>query len=541
MQFKVIGKSLILTDFSHKITRGENLYDKVEIILPRYHDDIDNSLLSHRLTVVSENSSKAAAIILLVQNCTEKSIILTGKLNEIISNITGNAVFILTCINEDEVVGKFSSIPFMINDDPSFASLPDVNIAEQILNRTQLEAEKAIKASQTPAPAEIYPATSERLGGVKVDGKTIIASADGTISVLENEALKNEIKNTNALSVQIAHPNNFLIYDDIGKPSVMVAIPKFYLDEVIDGASHTVHPAFIVNGVEQNVIYISKYQNIVENGRAYSLPMKSPQTYVSFDQAYNYCKSKGTGWHLMTNAEWAAIALWCRKNGSMPRGNNNRGKDISETNLPPKAIVSARDNQERPNKILTGSGCKSWFHDNSFAGIADLNGNSWEWNSGLRLVDGEIQILADNNAADQNNPVSADSILWKAIMPDGSLVSPGAPGTLKYDWKSNKCTVSTSIENKSTTGRSNSFESLTADSGVNIPEILKCPALFPADSSGYEGDYFYMVNSGEYIPIRGGDWVSGTRAGLFSLSIDYKRAATGSSTGFRCAYYDSNT
>lgn len=78
----------------------------------------------------------------------------------------------------------------------------------------------------------------------------------------------------------------------------MVAIPKFYLDEVNDGASHTVHPAFIINGVEQDLIYISKYQNIVENGRAYSLPMKNPQTGMNFDQAYDYCKAKGA---------WAAL------------------------------------------------------------------------------------------------------------------------------------------------------------------------------------------------------------------------------------------
>lgn len=170
-------------------------------------------------------------------------------------------------------------------------------------------------------------ATTDVLGGVKVDGKTITASGDDIISA-------KEVQN---LAVQISHPNNYIIYD-VSKPSVMVAIPKFYLDDVIDGASHTVHPAFIINGVEQDTIYISKYQNVVENGRAYSLQMKDHTVNINFDHAWNYCKNKGAGRHLMTNAEWAAIALWCRKNGTMPKGNNNYGRDIYETNLPQKAI-----------------------------------------------------------------------------------------------------------------------------------------------------------------------------------------------------------
>ena len=32
----------------------------------------------------------------------------------------------------------------------------------------------------------------------------------------------------------------------------------------------------------------------------------------------------------MTNAEWAAIALWCWANGTMPTGNNNWGREISD-------------------------------------------------------------------------------------------------------------------------------------------------------------------------------------------------------------------
>ena len=120
---------------------------------------------------------------------------------------------------------------------------------------------------------------------------------------------------------------NTVLFDDLGNPSIMVRIPKFNISDVITGGSNSVHPAFIVNGVEYDEIYISKYQNVVVNDRAYSLPMQDPKAYITFDQAKTACEKKGKGWHLMTNAEWAAIALWCKKNGYFPRGNNNYGKD----------------------------------------------------------------------------------------------------------------------------------------------------------------------------------------------------------------------
>ena len=93
----------------------------------------------------------------------------------------------------------------------------------------------------------------------------------------------------------------------------MVRIPKFNISDVIDGGSNSVHPAFIVNGVEVDEIFISKYQNIVVNDRAYSLPMQDPRAYITFDQAKQHVKTKGTGWHLMTNAEWLRLPYGARK------------------------------------------------------------------------------------------------------------------------------------------------------------------------------------------------------------------------------------
>lgn len=559
MKFKVVGKSLILTDYSHKITEGENYFDTVEIAIPRYHDECDLSTLSFRFSEISENGETAAVQVLRHEKCDEKYIYLKGTITSDFSAITGKVIFILTGINGENVVAKFQSDTFTVSDDISLVSLPNETTAEQLFNQAQLEVEKAIsaaeraeKASQTPAPAEIYPASETNLGGVKVDGKTITASEDGTISALDSENLKNEItniklsqKSISGLAVQISHPNNFLIYDDLGKPSVMVAIPKFYLDEVIDGASHTAHPAFIINGIEQDAIYISKYQNIVENDKAYSLPMKAPIVSVNFDQAWNYCKNKGAGWHLMTNAEWAAIALWCKKNGTMPKGNNYYGKDISEIDFPQKAIPAMSESDGTIVHTFTGSGPESWYHDGTFAGISDLNGNVWEWSSGLRLVYGEIQILANNDAADWNNSVSPESTAWKAIMPDGSLVNPGTAGTLKWDYtaaassETDKIHLTTQLVNQQINSQifgSKAFKELSSKEGVNVPEILKALALFPANATGYNEEKVWIKNRGEQMAVRGGHWSRMNDCGIFAMHISDSRSYIYSGLGFRSAY-----
>ena len=106
-----------------------------------------------------------------------------------------------------------------------------------------------------------------------------------------------------ALALKAVCPTNDILYDDKGLPSIMVRIPKFKISDVITGGADSVHPAFIVNGVEVEEIYISKYQNVVNNSRAYSLPCEDPKANINLDQAINYCAAKGEGWHLMTRAE----------------------------------------------------------------------------------------------------------------------------------------------------------------------------------------------------------------------------------------------
>ena len=360
------------------------------------------------------------------------------------------------------------------------------------------------------------------------------------------------------LALKSVCPNNTIEVDDTDLPSVLVYIPAFKNSDVLTGGNDSTHPAFIVNGVQIPGFYYSKYQNVVHAvtntegynvTAAYSLPGEDPAVNIDFDTSRARCEAKGHGWHLSTNAEWAAIALWCKKNGFMPYGNNNYGKDTRESNY--KAIPMSTDSN-RTGRVATGTGPLTWSHDKTLGGIWDLNGNVWEWQAGIRFVWGELQILANNDAADPDNPQNETSVCWKAInAADGSLVTPECTvsgsaklsgNTVKLDYVSGKWTYSTTISSLADQSRSCLFASVTCTAAIGAATkvLLRSLALLPDEGTteaSYEGDYYWLNNGvAERCVFRGGSWSNGANAGVFSFNGNDSRANVYWNVGFRSAY-----
>lgn len=308
---------------------------------------------------------------------------------------------------------------------------------------------------------------------------------------------------------------NVVVFDNEGIPSIMVKFSKCTNADLLPGGSEQTHPMFIIDGEEVDEIYISKYPNTIINGKAYSLPYMKPATDITYEEAAKACFSKGEGWHMLTAPESAYLILESKKNNTLPHGNTDWGKDYNYSEEKGVCYDGVR--------TLTGSGPATWAHDHTPYGVHDLCGNAWEMIAGLRLMNGVIQVIENNNAA---NPVdtSRDSGLWKPIfvndkpvhfvVHEGDIIlsDGGAPGR----WDGCR------------------WNDLKID--IEAPELLKALALCPADDKDGKS-WLYVDTDGERLPFRGADFDSTSNAGVAALSLDDPRSYSFYSIGFRAAFY----
>lgn len=353
-------------------------------------------------------------------------------------------------------------------------------------------------------------------------------------------ALTINIPDTLRKSVEAASQGkNTVMYTASGQPCYMVVVPKFTLQSIDASLGTGTHPAFIVGGVEKSYLYLGQHIGVSRNGEMLSLPGVDPINTITHDAAVSLARANGTGWHVMTNAEWAAMQLRCWKDGFQPRGNDNYGKSTDVTTeygvrgdgvTPGTASGNAR--------TQTGSGPASWRHDNTPFGMADLCGNVWEWSPGMRVNAGEINVIADNDAALNATDLAAASSAWKAIDgATGALVTPGTAGTVRYA-SANSGTADYTLYR--TSGQS--FEGMVNSTGANpvgaaALQRLKSLGAFPIASSGLGTDLFYLSVSGETVPSRGGSWGSAAGAGVFTLYCSNARSSSLASIGARPALF----
>lgn len=283
---------------------------------------------------------------------------------------------------------------------------------------------------------------------------------------------------------------NEVIFDDRGRPDILVV---FTPDEL--------KLPDTLKGRKVKEYAISKYPNTMIDGRPYSLPFMPPAVNVNHDEAIRLCEAKGPGWHLITNDEWAALARQSWENDTVPTGNTNSGKSHSH----PEQKGTTYQNSY--GKTLAGSGPIGWNHDRTAEGVADMVGNVWEHVGGVRFLNGQVQIIPNNEAA-AGADQSPDSKEWTAIYtPDGDPVY--------YNVKDGEIVLQpTAPKEKDYDGVP--FCDLHERTDMEVPDKLIELGLYPAPD--YESEeYFWLDTNGERCVSRGGYWYSGASAGVFYL------------------------
>ena len=316
---------------------------------------------------------------------------------------------------------------------------------------------------------------------------------------------------------------NTVVYDDAGLPSVMVRVPALREKDVLSQGSDALHPAFAAGGE----LLVGKYQCSLTDNTACSLPMSMPMYGLSFDQAVQHCRRKGKNWYLMPFALRMAIALRCRRQGFLPHGNSRDGRSYlfpGETGLTDGGSLA-----------FCGSGPVTWAHDGTADGIYDLNGNLNEWDAGLRLMNGEIQIIPADALFTPDADLGLTSPLWKAVLETGALADPGTPGTLKYDAPQGHIRLTRSLLHP---GLGNdALKDITAEPGLTPPMLLRLLGLYPEDTrDGYELGWRWIYTDGETIPLCGGAYRADDHAGVFFAGMTYPRTKNYELTGFRVVY-----
>lgn len=326
-----------------------------------------------------------------------------------------------------------------------------------------------------------------------------------------------------------------VLYTAKGQPSIMSIFPAFNLEGIDASLGTGVHPMFVVGGVRKAERFIGTYPGSVVNGELLSLPAVDPSASRNFDSFVSVARSNGAGWGLMTNVDWAGLALWCWKNGSMPRGNTNYGFAHDAPHETARRMDGFTPGTATGTpRSLTGSGPATWRHDGTPAGIADLCGNIWEWAPGMRLQDGEIHVIADNDAALTATDLSATSSAWKAI--------DGATGDLVAKGHANAVKIAASGTGNYTLvcGSGSSFEGMTNPGATPVSaaalQKLKAMGIFPVANSGLGGDGIWHSLSDERLPFRGGSWFYGAGAGVFALFLRNLRSSAGTDIGSRPAF-----
>jgi hypothetical protein len=384
-----------------------------------------------------------------------------------------------------------------------------------------------------------------------------------------------------AFYYRIGHSSN-PTYADYGANSVDVQAITAYSDTAAANADgYALHRAFINAGAEQRGFFYDKYQCSNNSGTASSLkdgnPLSSNSAHNPFSGltgspanayygAFAAAKTRGSPFHVSSRFQFAALALlalahaqaatsttycaWYDAAGSTnyPKGCNNNA--LSDTN--DSAVKWQSDGYSACGKTGSagyGGGTGNVFakstHNGQDCGVADLNGNMWEINSGMTRPGSTVSDVAQQNdatafyilkeSADVNTLTGGWNDATDAFGDATHLSTLYDAITLNHigngaGWQrfGNSASPTNAVLDNATAGdgyRQTVTGIYTAD-GHNSTGIN----LFGADG-------LYEYHRANLCLLSGGPWIGTSTAGVWALYLSHYRTASDGHVGFRSAAY----
>lgn len=305
-----------------------------------------------------------------------------------------------------------------------------------------------------------------------------------------------------------------VVTDEAGLPNYMTMFyiePGTYQPEVVPDM-------FKVNGKTVAAVLISQFTNVVLKGIAASLPYQKPAESMDHDESAEACRKKGKGWHLLTNTEFVYLLEEAERLGHKISGNTNWGKNA--------------DNPEEKGwcydgyTTLTGLDPLAWSHDGTKDGVFGLCGNFHERVAGLRLHNGVIEYIKDNDAAFTD--YAPGDPAWTAAEVGGKA--------LKLDAQNGKVVLTDGKIAESWDGCHMSELKLAGELS-EVPEIIYKLGILPRDWKERKDGIWADSELEEAVPVRGSSFGSASNGGPAALYLSGARSISNSHVSFRSALY----
>ncbi|ACI98553.1 hypothetical protein [Rhodospirillum centenum] len=308
-------------------------------------------------------------------------------------------------------------------------------------------------------------------------------------------------ENGNNKAADASFFNNHPVYGGITDVTVdgqaMVRVPKFYYkvgtaptgsdragrkcwwvsDQPVTGFQ--IHPAFRDAGADIPYIYVGKYEATNDGGtKAGSVASVAPLVSIDFNVMKTRCAARNTGgvsgfrlWSIYEVAALQTLAL------------------IEMGGADSQALIGA-GNTNSSAAVNTGTTNATW------RGVRELWGNVWHMVDGLKT--------------DTSNRLQV------------------------WDRNGNKTWVNTNITIAPSGWMVSALES--TGTGFDFRDLFVAATVDGTQGNGTFGDYHWSAASGtEYVCYHGGDWSSGSYAGLFPLNLNSAPSYSHSSLGGRLA------